>query len=143
MGSGHRNAPYSALESHGEVFVISGGAVWLDIEQELKERCPFNPIHEVLNSAEGGKLLVGVPQLTLPMNAGVPGNNYSATIADVQTGANVTIEPVDFECKMALVESSRMTHSCGVSGKILACRTPDLVIQYNVIPTKTGWKKDN
>src|SRR5208337_4200559 len=117
-------------------------SLWLDIEKELKERIPFNPIHELMDSSQAPKLLSPVPQLVLPVNAGlVP--QVQGNIDEVVKAAAITIDPVDFECKMGLVESSRMAHVCTSNGKILACRTPDLVLQYSVVSTFSGWKQDN
>jgi hypothetical protein len=117
-------------------------AAWLDIEEELKERTPFNPMHELMSSAEAGKLLLPVPQLELPMNAGSPGQMH-ATVQEVQTAAKTRINPVDFLLKTAIVESSRMAHSSTTRGKILACRNPNLVINYNVVTASSGWQKEN
>jgi hypothetical protein len=114
-------------------------AAWLDIEDELKERIPFHPLTELLNSTVAPTLLSPVPQLLLPMNAGSPGQ-FQANIADVN-GNSVQIPPIDFELKTALVESSRVTLACITRGKILSCRTPNLVIQFHAVTTFRGWEK--
>jgi hypothetical protein len=49
------------------------------------------------------------------------------------------INPVEFEYTNALVESSRLAHSNVTKGKILACRTPDLMIKYNRFITSLEW----
>jgi hypothetical protein len=116
-------------------------SVWLDIESELNERRPFNPVHEVMNSKEGVKLLSPVPQLSLPINAATPGN-FTASVQEVVDNSKVMIDPIDFSCKCGLVESSRLSHSFVTSGKILACRTPDLAIHYNVVTIFRGWEKE-
>jgi Serine dehydrogenase proteinase len=116
-------------------------ASWLEIEDEMKERTPFNPLIELLGSNQSGKLLEPTPQLLLPVNAGSPGN-FSATIPDVTNASSTKIDPVDFEIKEALVESARMSHTGLTRGKILSCRTPNLVIHYNAIPTFQGWVKE-
>lgn len=117
-------------------------AVWLNIEEELQEQIPFVPVHELLKSTEASKLLAPVPQLTLPVNAGTPGN-FQASVPDITHAASVTIQPIDFECKIALVESSRKTHTLVCRGKILSCRLPNLMIHFNAITTFRGWEKQN
>jgi hypothetical protein len=57
------------------------------------------------------------------------------------TRATTTVNPVDFETTNALVESSRMAFSNVTKGKILACRTPDLVIKFNRYYTSAQWDK--
>jgi hypothetical protein len=113
---------------------------WLSIEKDLKEHYPFNPLHIVLNSSEAGKLLAPVPQLDLPMSA-TASANYQSTLKDTKAAVTEQIKPIDFECQIATVESARMAHVCVVRGKILSCRTPDLVIQFNALTTFRGWEK--
>ena len=114
--------------------------VWLDVEADLKERLPFNLLTELLSSAEASKLLTPIPQLDLPMSAAAV-TNFSSTIPDVKAHAAVSVNPVDFEFKTAIVESSRQAHECLTRGKILSCRTPDMVIQFNAVPTFSGWRE--
>jgi len=114
--------------------------VWLDLEEEMKERTPFDPVLELLASSQASKLLSPVPQLGLPYNA--PSPNYSADI-DKITAKSVDIDPVDFEVETGLIESARTNHACTVKGKILSCRTPDLMIQYNAVMTFKGWLKQS
>jgi hypothetical protein len=113
---------------------------WLDIEKELKERSPFDFTIELLRSAEGPKLLAPVPQFTVPASVTV-GSHFNTTLADIMGHAQTTINPVDFEHTNALVESSRIAFSNVTKGKILACRTPDLVIKYNRVITSLEWGK--
>ncbi len=54
--------------------------------------------------------------------------------------SKTTINPVDFEHTNALVESSRLAFSNVSRGKILACRTPDLMIKYNRVFTSVEWE---
>lgn len=114
-------------------------ALWLDLEADLKEREPFSPIIELLNSTQATKLLLAIPQLTLPINA--PSPTYSQTdLQTVQTAANVGVDPVAFEHVDAMIESGRLAYRGVTKGKILACRTPDLNIQYNSIIYFRGWE---
>ncbi len=113
---------------------------WLSIEEDLKENSPFYAQYEVLShKTEGPKLLKPVKQLDLPMPTG--GGQFSSTIKDINDALSEAINPVDFECKLALVESARMAHTSLVKGKILACRTPDMVVQWSVLTTSREWEK--
>lgn len=114
--------------------------VWLDIEKDLKERYPFDIVIELLKSAEASKLLAPVPQLVIPPNV-TSSAHYNTSINDVMQHATDTVNPVDFEHTNALVESSRTGHQNVTKGKILACRTPDLMIRYNRIVTFLEWEK--
>lgn len=114
--------------------------VWLNVEEDLKENAPFNPVFEVLKSAEGKKLLAPVPQIDLPMCASGRAHIQS-TLEDVSKNAKKTIAPVDFEYTNAIVESSRIAHAYVTRGKILSCRDTDLMIRYNMITTSRSWEK--
>lgn len=114
--------------------------VWLDIERDLKERYPFDIVIELLKSSEAWKLLSPVPQLVIPPNI-TSSAHYNTSINDVMKHATETVNPVDFEYVNALVESSRTGYRNVTKGKILACRTPDLMIRYNRIVTFLEWEK--
>lgn len=114
--------------------------LWIDIEQELKERTPFHPITELLNSAEAPQLLAPVPQLNLPMNA--PGPTwFQTTLPEMQAAAFTQVNPIDFQTVQALMESARVGFHGITTGKILSCRQPDLKIHYNVALSFRGWAK--
>jgi hypothetical protein len=112
--------------------------VWLDLEDELKERVPFHPVFEICNSPQGSSLLSAVPQLDLPINA--PGPSYFQANLQEVTDATVNIDPVSYENTHAVMESSRLASRSVEKGKILACRQPDLNLQFNVIVTFRGWE---
>ncbi len=76
----------------------------------------------------------------MPYNA--PSPNYSADIDKIKA-ESVDVDPVDFEIETGLIESPRANHVCTVKGKIMSCRTPDLVIQYNAVMTFKGWLKQS
>jgi hypothetical protein len=116
--------------------------LWLDIAEELQENSPFHPLYELMKSSQAPKLLSPVPQLDLPKNAPSP-TYFTASVPEITaaTPAATRIDPVDFECRSGLVESSRMAYALISRGKILSCRTPDLMIQYNVVTTSRGWEK--
>ncbi len=49
--------------------------------------------------------------------------------------------PVDFMTVDAIMESSRLAYRGVKKGKLLACRMPDLNLQYNSLVTFRGWEK--
>lgn len=114
-------------------------AVWLNIEQELKENAPFRPLYELLRSSEAQKLLAPVPQLDLPQHA-TAGAHFQTSINDVIQAITAKIDPVDFEFTTALVESGRLADAYVTKGKILACRKPDLMINFNVVTLSRAWE---
>ena len=113
---------------------------WLEIEEDLGERRPFDPIFELAKSSEADKLLAPVPQIDLPAPASMSAH-FQTTIADVTQASETKIDPVDFEYTGAIVESSRMASAHVTRGKILACRMPDLIIKYNAVTTSQAWER--
>lgn len=134
-------------------------AAWLDIEEEMKERIPFHPLIELLNSSEKDKLLAPQPVTPpvapsappAPVVPPIPGfppdapdaQNLPPPAPNVLIQATDTVLPVDFELKNAIVESSRITHTYLTRGKILSCKAPDLAINFNVLTTFRGWEREN
>lgn len=116
--------------------------VWLNIENDLLERVPFDIVIELLKSTEAEKLLSPVPQLQVP-SAATMSAHYNTTIADVMNHSKTTVNPVSFEHSNALVESSLLAFRNVTRGKILACRTPDLMIKYNRIVTSLEWEQES
>jgi hypothetical protein len=94
-------------------------ALWRDLEEELKEREPFNPIAAILNSPAASPLL-----------------DLSETTKNVAAK-----EPIDFEVISAIMESRRRSFFGVSRGKLLATRTPDLNVQYNCLSTFQGWEQ--
>jgi hypothetical protein len=115
--------------------------VWLELEEELKEREPFHPLVELLRSEEASKLLAKVPQLNLPLHA-IGTSHCQTSPADVMA-QTVYVEPVDFEIIDAIMESPRLAHRGITRGKIIAFRQPDLNVQYNLLVTFRGWVKQH
>jgi hypothetical protein len=114
--------------------------IWLNIEEDLKERVPFDPICELLNSKESGKLLAPVPQMNIPMCATAT-PSYQNTIDQIVANAKTTIDPVDFELTYAMVESCRAVYRYVTRGKYLACRMPDMMIRYNMLIMSRIWER--
>ncbi len=115
--------------------------VWLDLEEELQERSPFDPIIELMNSAEAPKLLGAVPQMNVPVDVAAT-LSYQSTLDDVMKHATVAVQPVDFQFTNALVESSRLAYAQVTKGKILASRHPNLMIGYMSLPRFGGRVSD-
>jgi hypothetical protein len=113
---------------------------WVNIEADLAENSPFDPVLELVNSAEGAKLLRQVPQMDLPAPASLT-PHYSTSLDDVAKHTTLNIEPVDFQYIGAIVESSRLASAHITRGKILACRMPDLMINWNLVTTSKIWEK--
>jgi hypothetical protein len=42
--------------------------IWLDVEEELKTRMPFNPVAELMSSPVGAQLAEPLQQVSLPAN---------------------------------------------------------------------------
>jgi hypothetical protein len=113
---------------------------WLDIEDDLQEHVPFDPIIELLKSPQAKHLLGAVPQLDLPMAAQAT-SSFQTTMNDVFKHATVKVEPVDFEYTHAIVESSRSARRQVTKGKILSSRLPNMRIQYNLLVTSRSWDR--
>jgi ATP-dependent protease ClpP protease subunit len=115
-------------------------SIWLNIEKDLKENTPFDPLFELMNSTEASKLMTPVPQLNIALTASASAH-YSTTIADLVAASTIQINPVDFEHTNALVESSRLAFANITRGKILGCRTPDMMVNYNRIIASVEWEE--
>jgi len=113
--------------------------IWLDLEKELKEREPFSPMIELMNSPAAAELISPIPQLTVPANAPAP--TMWQTDLGTMMGATKQVPPIDFEFTTAILESRRLADTCLTRGKILSCRLPDLNIQYNQIVSFRGWQR--
>jgi hypothetical protein len=114
-------------------------ALWLDIEDELQERRPFDPVSELLNSDQKDVLLSDAPQLNLPENT--QGSTHVSADLDGVSKASKTVKPIDFCVIDAIIESGRLACRGITKGKILAARQPNLYIRYNALVTFKGWEK--
>ncbi len=72
----------------------------------------------------------------------VPANplDVGQIIQSVRAASSVEIDPVDFELLSAIMESRRRVSHEWTRGKILACRTPEMIIHANAITISAGWK---
>lgn len=114
---------------------------WLHIENDLQEREPFDPIHELARSAEAAKLFGAVPQMDLPATAANVTASFSTTLDDVANHTKTHVAAVDFSHIGAVVESSRGASAHMIKGKILATRMPYMSIDYNLVTTSKLWEK--
>jgi len=112
--------------------------IWLDVESELEVRKPFVPLHLLMASSEGPKLMKAVPQLNLPANA--PPDVVQQILENFVMAGIQEIEPVGFEIITAIMESRRHSSREVRRGKILAYRSPNLDIQVNAITTGHAWE---
>jgi hypothetical protein len=118
--------------------------VWLDLEAELEERTPFDPVFELLKNGEASKILLApVPQLDVPLAAPSSAHWQSGIKEVLQTADKSKVPPVPFVSKRAFVESRRFSHAYVTRGQILSCRTPDMVIRYSFATTSSQWEPIN
>lgn len=128
--------------------------IWLDIEDDLKVRKPFNPLFEIFSGADAAKLLGPVvqsnsspnppPQILqqLIQNIQIPPNappNLKVALVDLVAVLTEKIQPVEFDLVTAIMESRRIASHERVRGKIIACRLPDLNFRANAVATGGGW----
>jgi hypothetical protein len=115
--------------------------IWLDMEEELKTRVPFNPVAELMSSPVGAQLAEPLQQVNLPPNLppAVLQQLLPSILAQIQVQV-VPIPPVDFQLIHAAMESQRLASRFTVEGKIFATRMPDLQLRVSVIQTWSGWR---
>lgn len=126
--------------------------IWLDIEKELEVRKPFNPLHHILAEPDALATLLGpVSQAKLPANAPPQmlqlinniqlsqGKDAGAIVKGLLDATATNIKAVDFSLTTGIIESARKGSSERMSGKVLACRMPDLNIRLSLVTTSTGW----
>ncbi|MEM1098126.1 MAG: hypothetical protein AAGH92_04990 [Planctomycetota bacterium] len=114
--------------------------IWLDLEADLKERQPFSPIIELMNSSCAEHVASAPPQLALAENAGV---SYTAASIQETQQASQSIEPVEYGYINAMIETHETAFSSVTKGKILASRKPDLEVQWNALTSFHGWISSN
>ncbi len=98
--------------------------VWQEIEDELKIRRPFHPIHELALRTSTSTLLGSVPHLELP--SGLPPQAYQQILTQFFQANPLTlrtIESCDFKFVSAVLESCRSASRYVQEGKILATRS--------------------
>jgi hypothetical protein len=115
-------------------------AVWLDMEDELKECEPFDAICELLKSSEADKLLAPVPQLDIA-SCVTAGSDFKTGLQDVIDKATSKIAPVDFAVTGVIIDSARLGYALVTKGKILASRLPDLRIRHSMFTSSRTWEK--
>ncbi len=67
-------------------------SAWLNLENELKERTPFDPVIELMNSSEASKLMAPVPQLKISPGA-IMATHYNSPIAEIVAHSSVEVDP--------------------------------------------------
>jgi Serine dehydrogenase proteinase len=135
--------------------------IWLDIEEELKARKPFNPLGEALSNPEVANQLLRtvsqpimpptsqvaqhiiqnfqIPQVSAGSKAVLPG--LGDFFKELFNSSVVDVPPTDFELLTAIMESTRTASRERAKGKILACRMPDLTFRASLAMTSAGWER--
>jgi len=118
--------------------------VWLDLEDEMKCRTPFNAMEEVAKSPIAAHLFAAVPQVSIP--SGLPPEVLQQVIQQViqqvlQQTSVINLPPVEYELCRAIIESMKLASSYISRGKIFARREVDLKISLNILALFEGWQK--
>lgn len=114
--------------------------VHLDLEQELKEREPFNPLSECLSQQGCEHLTQAPPHLPIPGNIPDPMkvqmiNNYMQSAAVVQSPT------LDFELINAMIESPRSGTRFLSRGRAMLMRLPNLDFTVSAPILSAKWEK--
>jgi hypothetical protein len=113
--------------------------VWLDLEEEMKCRTPFNPMEEVAKSPAASQLFANIPQVTIP--SGLPHDLMQQIAKQLpQQISVVSLAPIDYELRSGMIESCRKASAFVTSGKILARREPDLRITLTNVILSSQWR---
>lgn len=113
--------------------------VWLEIEEELELRKPFDFMRLVRNNPDCAVLFGPTPQVLIPQ--GLTPEQVGAFVDHVlSTTAIVDIPPTPYNVTMGMVESSRLASRCFDRGTILANRDMELNVQLTPVMEDTGWE---
>jgi hypothetical protein len=113
--------------------------VWLDFEEEMKCRTPFNLMEEVAKSAAASQVLANIPQVTIP--SGLPPDQVQQIAKQiVQQISLVSLAPIDYELRSGMIESCRKASAFVTNGKILARREADLRITLTNVILSWQWR---
>jgi ABC-type sugar transport system substrate-binding protein len=114
-------------------------AAWLDIEDELQCRVPFNPMSNVAASPAAATLFAGVPLVNIPTN--LPQQLLQQVLQQIVQQVNVVnVAPIDYTLIQAAMESARKACKFVTRGKIFATRGADLKISVNMVATSSQWE---
>ena len=112
--------------------------IWIDIEQEMQMREPFNPIAVLKADPNCAALFEPTLQISIPLN--LPPAVLQPIIQQVANSLQVTqVPPADYALIHAACESARWATRCVQTGKILASRLPDLQIRVNMMVEQQQW----
>ena len=114
-------------------------ALWLDIEDELECRHPFNPMNEIEKSGNAGPLFAPVQHVQIPAN--IPPQMaqkvYQQLLQQIQL---LQVSPVEYNTIAAVVESKRVASLFRTKGKIFARRDFEAKISLNTVVTSAQWE---
>ena len=112
--------------------------IWLDIEEELQLRVPFNPIAVLRATPECAALFDPVQQVNLP--PAIPPALAQQVLVQVAAQAEVVaIPPATYVAIAGLCESARWATRHVSRGQIFAARMPDLQFRVSQIQEEQGW----
>lgn len=113
-------------------------ALWLDIEEELKLRVPFNPLAVLRAAPQCEALFAPVPQVNIP--AGVPAALSQQILMQAMGQVTVSaVPPARFELIAGLCESARWATRHVSRGSVFGSRQPDLQFRISQVQDEQGW----
>jgi len=112
-------------------------SVFIDCEKEMQMNEAFDPTAALLASKEGKNLLDSPPMVNLP--ASTPEPILQQVWGKLLQQAFSEGPTMDFDQKVAVIESSRRSDHYIVKGRLLGARMPDLSIKVASFYTFQGW----
>ncbi|WNL47903.1 hypothetical protein RKE25_09855 [Dyella sp. BiH032] len=113
-------------------------SIWKDIEQDLKLKEPFLPIHQLKSDPACSALFSPVPQVSYPPGIGQQ-QLQVLMMAFAQQIAAERVPPTNYEVVVGLMESPRHASLARVKGSIFGARQPDLEFKVQIVPEVNGW----
>lgn len=112
--------------------------VWLDIEDELQLRVPFNAVAVLRAAPECAPLFDAVPQVNIP--PAVPAAIAQQILLQAAGQATLTAIPgAPYLAIAGLCESARWATRHVTRGRIFAARMPDLQFRVSQVQEEQGW----
>lgn len=117
-------------------------AAWLDLEEELAIRRPFNPFVEIAADPVASQLLKPPPTVQLPPN--LPPDVLQQAINQIlQQIGFINTPPVNFRVIHGVLEGRRHAAHNITNGRILAVRTPDNQVNVTTAVLDAGWSRQS
>ena len=114
--------------------------VYLDVEDDMKMRVPFEPLALCLSEPTNSFLVASPPTVNVPSN--VPPQLLLQFWQQylTQNVATHQCKEKDFELIQAVLESSRRGSRFVTKGKVFAARKPDMDYIVGMPRTSSGWE---